>query len=126
MVSSRRPKQHTFYIQRVYAATQTSGTILTIPVGSYNTTRLASTIGNVLGDKYDGDTNFPNDDMTCTYGNARGTIQISAANIPFQILSDSGAISLTNTAGPTFLRVGNNHVITSTVSSQIVMFVFAA
>ena len=50
--------------------------------------------------------------MTCAYENARGTIQISANN-PFQILSDSEAISLTETAGPTFLWVGNNHELTS-------------
>ena len=50
--------------------------------------------------------------MTFTYENARGTIQISA-NSPFQILFDSEAISLTETAGPTFLWVGSNHELTS-------------
>ena len=63
-----------------------------MPVGSYNTTRLASTIQNLLREKYGGYTNSPNDDMTCTYGSARGAIQNSANN-PFQILSDSEAIN---------------------------------
>ena len=50
--------------------------------------------------------------MTCTYENARGTIQISANN-PFQILFDNEAISLTGAAGPTFVWVGGNHELTS-------------
>ena len=50
--------------------------------------------------------------MTCTHENARGRFQNSANN-PFQILSDSEAISLSETAGPTFLWVGNNHELTS-------------
>ena len=72
------------YIKRVYAETQTTGTILTIPVGSYSATRLASTIHSLLRERYGGYTNFPNDEMTCTCENARGTINISANN-PFQI-----------------------------------------
>ena len=88
------------------------GLFFTIPAGNYNATRLASTIHNLLRERYDGDINSPNDEMTCAYENARGTIQISANN-PFQILSDSEAISLTETAGPTFLWVGNNHELTS-------------
>ena len=72
------------YIKRIYNDTQTTGTILTIPVGNYNTARLASTIQNLLRERYDGDINCPNDEMTCTYENARGTIKISTNN-PFQI-----------------------------------------
>ena len=100
------------YIKRVYNDTQTTGTILTIPVGNYNTARLASTIQNILRERYDGDINFPTDEMTCTYENARGTIKFSANN-PFQILSDSEAIYLTENSGPNFLWVGNNHELTN-------------
>ena len=103
------------YIKRIYgdeANPQTTGTILTIPVGNYNTTRLASTLQTLLRARYDGDINFPDDAMTCTYENSRGTIKITANN-PFQILSDSEAIYLTENAGPTFIWVGNNHVGTS-------------
>ena len=71
---------------------------------------MASTIQNLPRERYDGDINFPNDEMTCTYENARGTIKISANN-PFQILYDSEAIYLTKNAGPTFIWVGNNHVL---------------
>ena len=98
-------------MKRVYNGTQTTGFILTIPVGSYNTARLASTIQNLLREGYDGDINFPNDEMTCTCEDARGTIKI-AANNPFQILSDSEAIYLTENSGPNFLWVGGNHELT--------------
>ena len=103
------------YIKRVYgdeANPQTTGTILTIPVGNYNTTRLASTLQTLLRERYDGDINFPDGAMTCTYENSRGTIKITANN-PFQILSDSEAVYLTENGGPTFIWVGNNHVGTS-------------
>ena len=56
--------------------------------------------------------NFLDDAMTCTYEKARGTFQISA-NIPFQVLPDSDAISFTETAGPTFLWVGSNRELNS-------------
>ena len=88
-------------IKRVYNDTQITGTILTIPVGHYNTARLASTIHNFLRERYDGDISFPNDEMTCTYDNARGTIKITANN-PSQILSDSEAIYLTEHASFAF------------------------
>ena len=51
--------------------------------------------------------------MTCTYENARGEVNISANN-PFQLLSDSAAIYLTENAGPTLLWVGNNHELVYT------------
>ena len=73
---------------------------------------MASTLQNLLRERYDGDINPPNDEIICTYENARGTIQTSANN-PFQILPGSEAISLTETAGPTFLWAGNNHGLTS-------------
>ena len=85
---------------------------MTIPVGNNNTARLASTLQNLLRERYDGDINFPNDEMTCTYESSRGTVKLTANN-PFQILSDSEATYLTETAGPTFLWVGNNHELTS-------------
>ena len=44
------------YIKRVFAETQTTGIILKIPFGNYNTTRLASTVQNVLRERYEGDT----------------------------------------------------------------------
>ena len=50
--------------------------------------------------------------MTCSYENASGTVKISANN-PFQILSDSEAIYLTENSGPNFLWVGNNHELTN-------------
>ena len=60
---------------------------------------------NLLRERYDGDINFSNDEMTCTYENARGTIKISANN-PFQILYDSEAIYLKENSGPSFYGLG--------------------
>ena len=95
-------------IKRVYADTQVTGTILTTPAGNYNTARLASTIHNLSRERYDGDINFPNDEMTCTYDIARGTIKTTANNT-FQFLSDSEAVHLTEHASFTFIWVGNSH-----------------
>ena len=67
---------NTIYIQRVYGGTRIDGTIITIPVGSYNTSKLVSVIQDLLQKNENPD--YPNDDMTCTYDNARGTIHISA------------------------------------------------
>ena len=87
-------------------------------MGKYNTARFASTMQNLLLERYDGDINSPNDEMTCTYENARGTIKISANN-PFQILPDSEAIDLTENAGPAFLWAGNNHELPNIDSSNL-------
>ena len=73
---------------------------------------MASTIPNLLQQRYDGDINYLKDEMTCSYDNARGTIKISANN-QFQILPNSEVIYLTENAGPIFIWVGNNHELIS-------------
>ena len=79
---------------------------------------MASTVHNLLRERYDGCISFPNDEMICTCENARGTIKISANN-PFQILPDSGAIYLTENAGPALFWVGNNRELTTIYLSNL-------
>ena len=81
------------YIQRTYGGMRIDGTIITTPVGNYNASRLASTIQDLVQQRYT-DINYPNDEMTCTYDSARGTIKITAT-FEFQILSDFQAMALT-------------------------------
>ena len=70
------------YIQRVYGGTRIDGTIITIPVGNYNASRLASVIQDLLQTRYR-NPNYPDDDMTCTYEITRGKLHISAS-FPFK------------------------------------------
>ena len=81
------------YIQRTYGGMRIDGTIITLPVGNYNASRLASTIQSLVQQRYT-DIDYPNDEMTCIYDNARGTIKISAS-FDFQILFDFQAMALT-------------------------------
>ena len=53
------------------------GTVITIPIENYNASRLASTIQDLVQQRYT-DINYPDDEMTCTYDSARGTIKITA------------------------------------------------
>ena len=59
------------YIQRTYGCMRIDGTAITIPIGNCNASRLASTIQDLVQQRYT-DTNYPDDEMTCTYDNARG------------------------------------------------------
>ena len=58
-------------IQRTYGGIRIDGTVITIPIGNYNASRVASTIQDLVQQRYT-DTNYPDDEMTCTYDNARG------------------------------------------------------
>ena len=69
------------------------GTVITIPTGNYSASRLASTIQDLVQQRYT-DTNYPDYEITCTYDNARSTIKITAT-FEFQILSDFRTMVLT-------------------------------
>ena len=58
------------------------------------------------------DTNYPDDEMTCTYDSARGTIRITAT-FEFQILSDFRTMSLTLGFDNSFVWVGSNNYETN-------------
>ena len=77
---------NTLYIQRTYGGMRIDGPVITIPIWNYYASRLASTIQDLVQQRYT-DTNYPDDEITCTYDNARGTINITAT-FAFQILSD--------------------------------------
>ena len=87
------------------------GTVISIPIGNYNASRLASTINDLVQQRYT-DSNYPGDEMTCTYDNARGTIKITAT-FEFQILSDFRTMSLTLGFENSFVWVDNNNNETS-------------
>ena len=98
-------------IQRTYGGFRIDGTVISIPIGSYNASRLASTIYALVQQRYT-DSNYPDDEMTCTYDNARGTIKITAT-FEFQILSDFRTMALTLGYGNSFVWVDSNNNETS-------------
>ena len=59
------------YNQRTYGGFRIDGTVISIPIGNYNASRLASTINDSVQQRYT-DTNYPDDEMSCTYDSARG------------------------------------------------------
>ena len=81
------------YIQRTYGGFRIDGTAISIPIGNYSAPRLTPTIHDLVQQRYT-DTNYPDDGITCTYDNARGTIKITAT-CEFQILSDFRTMALT-------------------------------
>ena len=91
---------NTLYIQRTYGGMRIDGTVISIPIGNYNASRLASTINDLVQQRYT-DTNYPDDEMSCTYDSARGTIKITAT-FEFQILSDFRTMALTLEHGNSF------------------------
>ena len=99
------------YIQRTYGGFRIDVTVVTTPIGSYNASRLASTIQGLVQQRYT-DMNCPDDEMTCTYDSARGTIKITAT-FEFQILSDFQTVALTMGYGNSFVWVGNHNNDTS-------------
>ena len=78
---------------------------------SYNASRLASTINDLVQQRYT-DTNYPDDEMSCTYDSARGTIKITAT-FEFQILSDFRTMALTIELGNSSVWVDSNGIETS-------------
>lgn len=86
---------------------RTDGTIITIPVGNYNSQRLASVIHNLSTTRYGEDPNYPGDEITCVYEHSRGTVQISAT-FPFNVLSDFKTLLLSTDFGNSFIWAGNN------------------
>ena len=63
------------YIHRTYGGMSIDGTVISIPIGNCNASMLASTINDLVQQRFT-DTSYPDDEMACTYGIARGTIKI--------------------------------------------------
>ena len=99
------------YIQRTYGGLRIDGTVITIPIGKYNASRLAPTIQGLVQQRFT-DINYPDDAMTCTYDSARGTIKITAT-FEFQILFDFQTMALTIGYGNSFVWVDSDSSDTS-------------
>ena len=99
------------HIQRAYGGMRIDGTVISIPIGNYNASRLASTTNDSVQQIYT-DTDYPGDKMTCSYDSARGTIKITAT-FEFQLLSDFRTMSVTLEHGNSVVWVDRNDNETS-------------
>ena len=83
------------YIENTHSDFTLTASVLTIPEGNYTATNLASTLQSIL------QTMFPNENYTCIYNTARGTITITAIR-SFRIYTDNQVVQLTNSIGVQF------------------------
>ena len=104
------------YIDNTHEDLSLSASVLSVPAGNYNASTLASTLQSVLQAAY------PNDNYTCVYNVARGSITISAIR-GFIIYTYDQAIELTNSIGVQFPDWvdHNNQLITVDVNSLMSM-----
>ena len=72
-----------------------SASVLSLPSGNYNASNLASTLQSVL------QATFPNENYTCIYNTARGSITISSTR-SFGIYTDDQVVEMTNNIGVQF------------------------
>ena len=83
------------YIDHTNSDFTLKSAVLTIPEGNYTATNLASTLQSVLR------ATFPNENYTCVYNTARGTITITSI-MSFRIFTDEQVVQLTNSIGVQF------------------------
>ena len=83
------------YIDNTREYLSLSASVLSVPAGNYNASNLASTLQSVLQAAY------PNENYTCVYNTARGSITISSIR-SFRIYTDDQAIEMTNSIGVQF------------------------
>ena len=104
------------YIDNTHEDLSLSASVLSIPADNYNASNLASTLQSVL------QTAYPNENYTCVYNTARGSITISAIR-SFRMYTDDQAIELTNSIGVQFPDWvdHNNQLITVDVNSLMPM-----
>ena len=109
-------KNKTFHIGNTHDDLSLSASVLSIPAGNYNASNLASTLQSVLQAAY------PNENYTCVYNTARGSITISSIR-SFRIYTDDQAIELTNSIGVQFPGWvdHNNQLITVDINSLMSM-----
>ena len=105
------------HIQRTCGGFRIDRTVISIPIGNYNASRLASSINGLVQQRYT-NTNYPDDEMSCTYDSARGTIKITAT-FESQLLSDFRTMALTIEHGNSFVWVDGNGNETSTDVNNI-------
>ena len=83
------------YIDHTNSDFTLKSAVLTIPEGNYTATNLASKLQSVL------QATFPNENYTCVYNTARGTITITSI-MSFRIFTDEQVVQLTNSIGVQF------------------------
>ena len=93
-----------------------SACVLSLPSGNYNASNLASTLQSVLQET------FLNENYTCIYNTARGSITISSI-IPFGIYTDDQVVEMTNNIGVQFPGWvdHNNQLTTVDINSLVSM-----
>ena len=83
------------YIGNTQEDVSLSASVLSLPSGNYNASNLASTLQSVL------QATFPNENYTCIYNTARGSITISSTR-SFRIYTDDQVVEMTNNIGVQF------------------------
>ena len=83
------------YIENTHSDLSLSASVLSLPSGNYNVSNLASTLQSVL------QATFPNEDYTCVYNTARGSITTSPIR-SFRIYADDQVVEMTNNIGVQF------------------------
>ena len=93
-----------------------SASVLSLPSGNYNASNLASTLQSVL------QATFPNENYTCIYNTARGSITISSIK-SFRTYTGDQVVEMTNNIGVQFPGWvdHNNQLITSGISNLMSM-----
>ena len=84
-----------FYIDNTHEHFSLPACVLSLPSDNYNASNLASTLQYVL------QATFPNENYTCVYNTARGSITISSLR-SFRIYTDDQVVEMTNSIGVRF------------------------
>ena len=104
------------YIENALSDLSMSASVLSLPSGNYNASNLASTLQSVL------QATFPNENYTCIYNTARGSITISSTR-SFGIYTDDQVVEMTNNIGVQFPGWvdHNNQLITTGINNLMSM-----
>ena len=104
------------YIENTLSDLSLSASVISSPSGNYNASNLASILQSVL------QATFPNENYTCIYNTARGSITISPIR-SFGIYTDDQVVEMTNNIGVQFPGwVGhNNQFITIDINNLMSM-----
>ena len=93
-----------------------SASVLSLPSGNHSASNLASTLQSVL------QATFPNENYTCIYNTAGGSITISSIS-SFRVFTDDQVVEMTNNIGVQFPGWvdHNNQLITADINSLMSM-----
>ena len=111
-----RKNNNKLFIGSTHSDLSLSAGVLSLPSCSYNASNLASTLQSVM------QATFPNENYSCIYNTARGSITISSIR-SFRIYTDDQVVEMTNNIGVQFPGwVGhNNQLITTDINNLMSM-----